>query len=1073
MISAIQKRLDSLSGNKTARELNVSGTTIAVPLTWPNLKNAEYEVIMRLCHAAENIGVRVIVTDNDGYPLWASDESPVQKNRRVTSRDADFAISLHFESPRLFDLYSYYAIWQPLSFYSNFGYRASTAKLSTHCDALSCESELADAHIRNLMGIDSATPRGDFPNLFHSPQGPYMEPKITNESRLFYVGINWERITGSPGRYTKLLNQLDQADLVDIYGPRQILGVAPWEGFESYRGEIPFDGHSVVDAVNRSGICIALSSDSHTRDGIMSNRFFEGAAAGAAIIAPKHPIIDKFFADLVYEIPEVDDEADMYFYISGIVKTIRDNPEAATERALEIQSRVRDYFSPESCLKALITQHADREALYYSTEAKPAAVDVVLPHTGEDVEALVAVVQDLAAQEGMDVHLTLVSEAQHETADGVEAGGAIRSVKRTILPADAFIQPRVTYAQLVHQAVQVGTSDYVMIASAQERYFKDHLGTLVAALSSDDKASVSMSGLLAEDESGERSRRTLIESDTQTYTVSDLSALSDGAWLFRRAWACGIGEDRFVLSGGNLSSMLVREAALHGDLARSQRTTCVVKIDATGSAPSKSDDVGTIHLLDDRALFAATGFEMDDVVFASQGAAGGTANDHDGLDEPAFLRVGQDLAICKGSPGLSGLKSGFSNPEEQAVWIDGRHATLEFDLVGLADAEQGSQLELVLHVAGRSTNSGGRPNQATITVNGLVRGVFTLSEHEKELVVPLPQLADLRPRVKIDITLSHAEQVLALDGTVSDPRFLGARLHFVNVRLNETVAFVPVSFGLDYTMGRQGSGRGLIGANAVLTDNTIEIGTRPVVMRVRIPETQQDVVAAFKAKAIGNVPDTTLIVSFGNQCSTEVPMDGDMKRHEIVIPKALIAGNPRQSLSFATKSISDNATHVDMASVTFHGRIVVQAMTDYFTATGRNGVGALARGFSRPEDLFTWVDSPTASLDFALSPDLVGKSLTLVMSVGLRAGVDWPYKVEFEANGAPLTCASLEPGTDTLSVPLPSSVTRTSTVSISIKGAAVGHVTRGDGTVIDPRTLSFFVKSFRLQTERSRSKRRG
>ncbi|WP_447411939.1 hypothetical protein, partial [Clostridium perfringens] len=63
----------------------------------------------------------------------------------------DFVISLHFESPRLFDLYSYAALWNPADFYFIFGYDKSSMKLVSHNDALSCGSDLADNHALNLF----------------------------------------------------------------------------------------------------------------------------------------------------------------------------------------------------------------------------------------------------------------------------------------------------------------------------------------------------------------------------------------------------------------------------------------------------------------------------------------------------------------------------------------------------------------------------------------------------------------------------------------------------------------------------------------------------------------------------------------------------------------------------------------------------------------------------------------------------------------------------------------------------------------------------------------------------------
>ena len=210
--------------------------TFIVPHTWPDIRNAEFEVLQRIARAATNIGAVMIATDNNGYPLWSSNFQPLNKNKQLDPSSIDFMISLHFESPRLFDVYSYYALWQPLDFYDAFGYEKTSEQVLSHIDGLSCHSNAADFHARNLFDGARTAKSGLFPAFFHSPPKPYYEPAITKDSKLFYVGINWERINTERGRHQDLLERLDAESLIDIYGPRSFLGVEPWRGFKCYRG---------------------------------------------------------------------------------------------------------------------------------------------------------------------------------------------------------------------------------------------------------------------------------------------------------------------------------------------------------------------------------------------------------------------------------------------------------------------------------------------------------------------------------------------------------------------------------------------------------------------------------------------------------------------------------------------------------------------------------------------------------------------------------------------------------------------------------------------------------------------
>src|ERR1700761_1695976 len=150
--------------------------------TWPDLKNAEYEVLQRLAIAARNIGATMIAVDDDGRPLWSNQRLSLDKSKPIDPTEVDFMISLHFQSPKLIDVYSYYALWQPLDFYFQFDYEQSLQKLLSHNDALSCLSDMADAHGRAVFGARGELNPAPFPTLFHNVPQPYLEPQIDDHA---------------------------------------------------------------------------------------------------------------------------------------------------------------------------------------------------------------------------------------------------------------------------------------------------------------------------------------------------------------------------------------------------------------------------------------------------------------------------------------------------------------------------------------------------------------------------------------------------------------------------------------------------------------------------------------------------------------------------------------------------------------------------------------------------------------------------------------------------------------------------------------------------------------------------
>jgi hypothetical protein len=116
--------------------------------------------------------------------------------------------------------------------------------------------------------------------------------------KIFYAGMNWN-ISSDPHRKNiyNLIKELDNIDIINIYGLKK-----NWNGYECYKGEIPFDGYSIVDKIHDSGICLVLSSQPHIEDSVCSCRLFEGLAAGVPIIADKNPFFIKWFGDNLFYI---------------------------------------------------------------------------------------------------------------------------------------------------------------------------------------------------------------------------------------------------------------------------------------------------------------------------------------------------------------------------------------------------------------------------------------------------------------------------------------------------------------------------------------------------------------------------------------------------------------------------------------------------------------------------------------------------------------------------------------------------------------------------------------------------
>lgn len=258
--------------------------TLLIIKHFHKLKAAEHEVVERLVASTEEIGwnSRVVEVDAD-FNYQKID---------VMENGVDAVLDIHYEYPKFFKAKSIGAFWTPTSFMKDWDLAYVWENQLSHDNLVYTDSN------EILELLKEFRPDEDFGILNHSLPGSWLawiNSAERNESpSAFYAGINWKKLSGRPGRHHKLFKMLDDEDILHIYGPKKISHVVPWKGFKSYRGEIPFDGKSILRKARESGISLVLSAEQHLAEGVISSRFFEGLAAGNAIISEGHPFIKKY-----------------------------------------------------------------------------------------------------------------------------------------------------------------------------------------------------------------------------------------------------------------------------------------------------------------------------------------------------------------------------------------------------------------------------------------------------------------------------------------------------------------------------------------------------------------------------------------------------------------------------------------------------------------------------------------------------------------------------------------------------------------------------------------------------------
>ena len=321
---------------------------------WPDLKNAEYEMIERIRQTDYDI----TVVDYLGFDV----DSGRCLNTATLHRDFDFALSLHYDTPKLLNIRTFYWISNPVPFmHLRHEYLSHIFHNKRAFDGyiLNC-SDYLTAHIRNLLGSEwpgavyemhQACAR----SAIKPPRPPEELPPETAR-KIFYCGVNWERCLGRVNRANGLLEILQARDLADFYGPEKFFEFHPWEDFTSYKGEIPFDGVSMLKVMSEYRAVLAISSPAHLRSRSSSGRVYEGTAAGVPVISDHNHHVHKLFGDLVYYF-EGDTEPEKAASITSALERIINDPQEARARVEKAQELMLDRFCYENTFEAMARSH--------------------------------------------------------------------------------------------------------------------------------------------------------------------------------------------------------------------------------------------------------------------------------------------------------------------------------------------------------------------------------------------------------------------------------------------------------------------------------------------------------------------------------------------------------------------------------------------------------------------------------------------------------------------------------------------------------------------------------------------
>lgn len=453
---------------------------------WPDIQAAEDECIARIRKAAVELGLVCDTVSSTG-------ELVCTPGTFANADTHDFVINLHYDTPKGFDLYSFNALWNPPDFFHEWGFKRCIENLISHDDFLSCDCKAADDLVLARISTNPHFQPID-KRLFHSVSNIAFSPVARTDRKLFYVGINWEALSGSGGRHSKVLKELDKSGRLNIYGPKRFQGINVWEGYKSFVGELPFDGESILEAIHKAGVGLVFSSKAHNDAALMSNRLFETIASGALVLCDDNEFIKRNLGDTVLYVDMNQDHIGIAHDVQNKLDWANDNPSTVSDMIAETQKVFEERFSLKKCISNIYRDIELRKNQLYtskngtSVSQKTTELVSLMPTYTEDGAS--KVVENCMRQIKKFAHHTIIANENFNSNQRktLQKLCSKQKVKHEIIYADLkFLLSQCASSKdnlglLLSPFFDDCKSDTIMFCMPGERLFADHLLRLSAAL---------------------------------------------------------------------------------------------------------------------------------------------------------------------------------------------------------------------------------------------------------------------------------------------------------------------------------------------------------------------------------------------------------------------------------------------------------------------------------------------------------------------------------------------------------------------------------------------------------------
>lgn len=337
---------------------------IVIQDSWPNLPvNAEKEFIKRFLIASERAGVsaHVVVTSDDIYAIRP-----------------DAVVVSHEFSRKLTEFPTIGLIWSPLRFFETDPYRV---KSILSYDGYLAGNNKIQQWLNDLTfscGVPKPVAKELFlPTTYEASESEKTVDLMYRLPEAAYVGVHWDG-----ARHTKLFKELAEGERARFYGPED-----SWKAVgNSYAGELPFDGRSVMRALAAHRAVLCLHKNEHRIENTPSMRIFEACSIGAIPICDEIGFARTELSDVALFVDMRRGPAAVADQIKAHLDWIDRNLDEATDRAERGRRWFNENWSLETKIKRVLIPHIESVAL--KGQFRSPRTTAILEGPSDDVRSL-------------------------------------------------------------------------------------------------------------------------------------------------------------------------------------------------------------------------------------------------------------------------------------------------------------------------------------------------------------------------------------------------------------------------------------------------------------------------------------------------------------------------------------------------------------------------------------------------------------------------------------------------------------------------------------------------------------